>query len=204
MTEHSLQEGTQRCPWCGSDPLYVAYHDREWGVPCGEDAKLFEFLLLESAQAGLSWITILRKRENYRRAFANFDAEKIARYNGRSVQRLMADPGIVRNRLKIEAAISNARIFLDLKAAHGSFANYFWGFCDGRPLTNHWRSPGEVPASSGLSDTIARDLKQRGFRFFGSTICYAHLQAVGMVNDHLTHCHRHRACASLAKTFTLP
>ena len=152
---------------------------------------MFEFLLLESAQAGLAWITILRKRENYRRAFANFDPEKVARFNRRSIERLMNDAGIVRNRMKIEAAINNARVFLDIRDQFGSFADYFWAFCDGEPKINHFRTLAEVPATTPLSDTISNDLKRRGIRFFGSTICYAHMQATGIVNDHLVSCHRH-------------
>ena len=180
-----------RCPWCGTDPLYQGYHDREWGVPCHDDRKLFEFLVLESAQAGLAWITVLRKRENYRRAFAGFDAEKVARFNRRSVERLIRDAGIVRNRQKIEAAIGNARVFLAIQEEFGSFANYFWRFCDGKPIVNRFASLREVPASTALSDTISKDMKQRGLRFFGTTICYAHMQAMGMVNDHLVGCFRH-------------
>lgn len=184
----------QRCTWVGSDPLYQVYHDQEWGVPCRDDTKLFEFLVLESAQAGLSWITILRKRDNYRRAFADFDAQRVARFNHSSVARLMKDSGIVRNRLKIEAAISNARYFLDVQQEHGSFANYMWAFVGGQPLQNN-RPPGAtVPATTPLSDRISKDMKARGFRFFGSTICYAHMQAMGMVNDHTTECFRHREC----------
>jgi DNA-3-methyladenine glycosylase I len=186
---------TDRCPWSGNDPLYQHYHDTEWGVPCRDDAKLFEFLILESAQAGLSWITVLRKRENYRKAFAAFDAEKVARFNARSVERLMNDAGIVRNRQKIEAAISNARVFLDLQQEFGSFATYFWNFSDGQPIVNHYRSIAEVPATTALSDTISKDMKRRGIRFFGSTICYAHLQAMGVVNDHLVGCFRHAQLA---------
>ncbi|MBV1915785.1 MAG: DNA-3-methyladenine glycosylase I [Pseudomonadales bacterium] len=187
-----------RCSWGTSTPLYLDYHDTEWGVPCYDDKKLFEFLILESAQAGLSWITILKKRDNYRKAFADFNAEKVARFNSRSVERLMGDAGIVRNRLKIEAAISNAKLFLDLQESHGSFANYMWGFCDGKPTQNHWKRGDEVPATTPLSDTISKDMKKRGFRFFGSTICYAHMQALGMVNDHLVGCFRHRECAELS------
>ena len=189
-----------RCKWARGDDLYEQYHDQEWGVPCYDDGKLFEFLILESAQAGLSWITILRKRDNYRQAFANFDAEKVARFNQRSIQRLLNNPGIVRNRKKIEAAIGNARCFLDLQDSHGSFANYFWGFLDGKPLPNRWRSTADVPATTALSDTISMDMKKRGFRFFGSTICYAHMQAMGMVNDHTLDCFRHGECAALART----
>ena len=187
-----------RCGWGTSIPLYLDYHDHEWGVPCYDDDRLFEFLILESAQAGLSWITILKKRDNYRKAFADFNAEKVARFNKRSVERLLGDAGIVRNRLKIDAAISNAKIFLDLQESHGSFANYMWGFCDGKPLQNCWENRGEVPATTPLSDTISKDMKKRGFRFFGSTICYAHMQALGMVNDHLVTCFRHKECAELA------
>ncbi len=183
-----------RCSWCTDHPLYEDYHDTEWGVPCRDDGKLFEFLILESAQAGLSWITILKKRDNYRRAFANFDAEKVARFNRRSVERLMNDAGIVRNRLKIESAISNARHFLDLQEAFGSFANYFWGFVDNKPIVNRWKSLSQLPASTELSDVISKDMKRRGFRFFGSTICYAHMQATGVVNDHLVDCYRYRQC----------
>lgn len=183
-----------RCAWSQSDPLYHQYHDEEWGVPCYDDKKLFEFLILESAQAGLSWLTILRKRDNYRKAFSNFDANKVARYNSRSINRLMNDAGIVRNRLKIAAAISNARHFLELQDSHGSFSNYLWGFLDGQVIQNSWRTMKQVPATTPLSDTISKDMKQRGFRFFGSTICYAHMQAMGMVNDHLTNCFRHGEC----------
>lgn len=187
-----------RCAWSKGDPLYEQYHDQEWGVPCYNDAKLFEFLILESAQAGLSWITILRKRENYRRAFADFDADKVARFNSRSVVRLMGDAGIVRNRLKIEAAIANAKFFLAIQKSHGSFSNYLWGFIDGKAIQNQWRSLSECPATTALSDAISKDMKKRGFRFFGSTICYAHMQALGMVNDHTVDCFRHSECAALS------
>jgi DNA-3-methyladenine glycosylase I len=189
----------QRCGWCKSDPLYVAYHDEEWGVPVRDDRRLFEFLLLEGAQAGLSWITILRKRENYRRAFAGFDAEKVARYGLRQVERLLADPGIVRNRLKIEAAINNAKRFLAVQEEFGSFDAYIWRFVDGRPIVNRWKSLKQVPASTPESDTLSRDLKARGFKFVGSTICYAHMQATGMVNDHLLDCFRHAEVGRMDK-----
>ncbi len=189
---------TDRCPWCGDDPLYRRYHDEEWGVPTTDDAKLFEFLVLESAQAGLNWITILRKREGYRAAFADFDAHKVARFSDKKIEQLMQNPAIVRNRLKIESAISNARLFLELQAEHGSFARYLWQFVDGRPVQNRWRRMSQVPATTALSDQISRDMKRRGFRFFGSTICYAHLQAMGLVNDHLLSCQRHADCAVLA------
>jgi len=177
-----------RCGWCGTDPLYVRYHDREWGVPVHRDRKLFEFLILEGAQAGLSWITILRKRENYRRAFAGFDARKISRFDARKIRTLMNDPGIVRNRLKILAAISNAKAFLKVQEEFGSFANYMWGFVGGRPRINRRRSMKDIPARTPESDAMSADLKKRGFKFVGSTICYAHMQAVGMVNDHVTSC----------------
>jgi DNA-3-methyladenine glycosylase I len=192
---------TMRCPWCGTDPLYVAYHDNEWGVPSKDDRHLFEFLVLESAQAGLSWITILRKRENYRRAYDQFDAEKIARYDQHKIDSLMQDAGIVRNRLKIEASINNAREFLTIQEEFGSFAQYFWQFSDGRPIVNQANAMADVPATTALSDKIAKDMKKRGFRFFGSTTCYAHMQATGMVNDHLVSCTRHQTCAELARVF---
>jgi DNA-3-methyladenine glycosylase I len=187
---------SQRCPWSVGNPLYEHYHDSEWGVPCRDDSRLFEFLILEGAQAGLSWITILRKRENYRRAFAEFDAERVARFDQRSVEHLMADPGIVRNRQKIEAAIGNARHFLALQEQHGSFAAYLWGFVADDPIQNRWRRQAEVPATTPLSDHISKDMKRLGFRFFGSTICYAHMQATGMVNDHLVSCFRHSECVA--------
>ena len=180
-----------RCGWAGSDPLYVEYHDREWGVPVHDDRTLFEFLTLEGAQAGLSWITILRKREAYRRAFAEFDPEKVARYDRRKLERLLVNPGIVRNRLKLESAIKNARAFLEVQAEFGDFARYQWGFVDGRPLINHHRSLAEIPARTAVSDAFSKDLKRRGFSFVGSTIIYAHMQAVGMVNDHIVSCFRH-------------
>ena len=180
-----------RCGWCGEDPLYVAYHDSEWGVPVHDDRLLFEFLTLEGAQAGLSWLTILRKRDAYRRAFDGFDAEKVARYGQRQVARLLADPGIVRNRLKIAAAINNAQRFLDVQEAFGSFDDYIWRFVEGRPIQNRWKRLRQVPAMTRESDALSRDLRARGFKFVGSTICYAHMQATGMVNDHLADCFRH-------------
>ena len=186
-----------RCEWCGDSELYRQYHDTEWGVPCYDDPTLFEFLILEGAQAGLSWITVLKKRQNYRRAFADFDAQKVARFNSRSVERLMNDAGIVRNRLKIESAITNARCFLEVQSEFGSFADYMWGFVDGKPIQNRWQSMQQLPASTPLSDAISKDMKKRGFRFFGTTICYAHMQAVGMVNDHVVSCFRHREVADL-------
>ena len=183
-----------RCIWCGDDPLYQEYHDQEWGVPCREDKKLFEFLCLEGAQAGLSWITILRKREAYRLAFADFEVEKVAAFTDKDVQRCLQDAGIVRNRLKIKSAISNARLFIDMQKEFGSFSHYLWAYVDNSPITNHWASHSEIPANTMLSDAIAKDLKARGFKFFGTTICYAYLQAMGLVNDHCTDCGRHQAC----------
>jgi DNA-3-methyladenine glycosylase I len=183
----------ERCPWCGDDPLYVAYHDQEWGVPLHDERALFEFLVLEGAQAGLSWITILRKRENYRRAFHGFDAERIARYGARDIARLMNDAGIVRNRLKIEATVANAKATLTLHERGGSLDQLFWQFVAGRPLVNHWRALTEIPASTTVSEAMSKELKRLGFRFVGPTVCYAHMQATGMVNDHLVTCPRHGA-----------
>ena len=184
-------DGLNRCPWPMQDPLYVAYHDQEWGVPVHDDRRLFEFLILEGAQAGLSWITILKKRDNYRRAFDNFDAEKIARYNSRKIQKLLADPGIVRNRLKIESAVRNAKAYLAVRDEFGSFDRYLWQFVGGRPIRNQWKSLKQIPARTAESDALSRDLGRRGFKFVGSTICYAFMQAVGMVNDHTTDCFRY-------------
>jgi len=193
--KHSIDDGRTRCPWClGVSDAYVKYHDEEWGVPARGDAEQFEFLVLEAAQAGLSWSTVLHKRAGYRRAFAGFDPEKVARFNVRSVERLVQDPGIVRNRQKIEAAINNARRFLEVRETFGSFGDYLWAFVDGEPVANRWRDQKQVPASTPLSDAVSRDLKARGFRFVGTTIVYAHLQATGLVNDHLVSCFRHREC----------
>lgn len=178
----------KRCPWAVDDPLYTAYHDQEWGVPSHDDRHLFEMLNLEGAQAGLSWITILRKRENYRRAFANWDAAKIARFGEKDFARLMGDAGIVRNRLKIRATIGNAKAFLNLRKEFGSFDRYIWQFVGGKPMRSPRRAMGDVPASTPESDAMSRDLKRRGFRFVGSTICYAYMQATGMVNDHVDSC----------------
>jgi len=193
-------EKKKRCPWClnGND-LYVRYHDEEWGVPVRDDYTQFQFLILEGAQAGLSWSTILNKREGYRRAFAGFDPQQIARFTARDVARLLADPGIVRNRLKIEAAIGNARAFLELCEQRGSFSDYLWEFVGGRPLQRRIRRIEQVPATSPESDALSKDLKKRGFRFVGSTIVYAHMQATGLVNDHLVSCFRHAECAALAE-----
>jgi DNA-3-methyladenine glycosylase I len=180
----------KRCAWPGTDPLYVAYHDSEWGVPVHDDRLLFEFLVLEGAQAGLSWITILRKRDSYRLAFDGFDPEKVARYNQRKVTSLLKNEGIIRNRLKVESAVKNAKAFLAVQEEFGSFAAYQWRFVDGRPIQNRWRAMKEVPAQSAESDALSKDLKRRGFNFVGSTIIYAHMQAVGMVNDHVVGCFR--------------
>jgi len=185
----------RRCPWCLGSDLYRRYHDEEWGVPVHDDRKLFEFLTLEGAQAGLSWSTILAKRENYRRAFARFDPVKVARFGPRDAKRLMGDAGIVRNRLKIDSTISNARAFIAVRRELGTFDAYLWGFVDGRPLQNRRRSMKDVPARTDISDAISKDLKQRGFRFVGSTIVYALMQAVGLVNDHLVNCYRHAQLA---------
>ena len=183
----------KRCAWADSTPLATIYHDTEWGVPVHDDRVLFEFLILEGAQAGLSWNTILNKRANYRAAFANFDPHRVARYDRRKIEALMRNAGIVRNRLKIESAVSNARAFIAVQREFGSFDRYIWPFVDGRPKQNRWRSFGDVPASTSTSDIISNELKKRGFRFVGSTICYAFMQATGMVNDHLVSCFRYRA-----------
>ena len=183
----------ERCPWSeGIDPAYQRYHDEEWGVPVRDDRVHFEFLVLESAQAGLSWWTILRKREGYRRAFADFDAVKVARFTPRTVERLMQDVSIVRNRQKIEAAIANARAFLKVQKEFGSFDRYVWEFVGGKPIVNRWRKQGDVPPTSAESDALSKDLKARGFKFVGSTIVYAHMQATGLINDHLVGCYRYR------------
>ncbi|HOV38091.1 MAG TPA: DNA-3-methyladenine glycosylase I [Spirochaetales bacterium] len=181
-----------RCPWCVGDPLYETYHDTEWGTPIGDDRTHFEFLVLESAQAGLSWITILRKREAFRRAYAGFDWEKVARYGEKEKEALLANAGIIRNRKKIEASLVNARRFQEVREQYGSFARYLWGFVDGVPVVGHWKSLEQVPSRTELSDRIAKDLKLRGFQFIGSVIVYSHLQATGIVNDHLENCFRYR------------
>lgn len=184
-----------RCPWSSSDPTYVAYHDREWGVPLHNDRKLFEFLILEGMQAGLSWLTILKKRRNFRRAFSNFNPKKVAKFNARKVQSLLRDKGIVRNRLKIRAAIENAKSFLRVQKEFGTFDKYMWQFVGGTPKINRWKTIKNIPPKTKESDAMSEDLKGRGFRFVGSTICYAHMQATGMVNDHITSCFRHRELA---------
>lgn len=186
-----MKETKTRCPWAASEEMW-RYHDLEWGAPVHDDRRHFEFMILEGAQAGLSWSTILRKREGYRRAFANFDAERVARFTARQIERLLTDPGIVRNRLKVTSAVSNARAFLALQSERGSFDDFLWGFYDGTPKVNRWKTSRQVPATSRESDAIARELKRRGFKFAGSTIMYAHLQACGLVNDHLVSCWRWR------------
>jgi DNA-3-methyladenine glycosylase I len=193
-----------RCPWCEINDLERTYHDSEWGVPLASDTALFEFLILEGAQAGLSWDTVLKKRENYRAAFDHFAATKIVRYTPQRVEKLLLNEGIIRHRGKIESTILNARAFLAIVESHGSFARYIWQFVEGRPLQNQWRDMREVPASTALSDAMSKDLKKHGFKFVGSTICYAFMQATGMVNDHLVSCHRHVPVAKLGAKFRLP
>ncbi|MBI5484349.1 MAG: DNA-3-methyladenine glycosylase I [Deltaproteobacteria bacterium] len=183
-----------RCPWCGSDPLYMSYHDNEWGVPLHDERRLFEMLILEGAQAGLSWLTILRKREGYRKAFCGFDPQVVADFGDGDVARLLADPGIVRNRLKIASAISNARALLELQARYGSLDVFLWGFVDGKAIRNSWEKMSDIPAETPLSVTLSKELKRHGFRFVGSTICYAYMQSIGMVNDHLTGCFCYDRC----------
>jgi DNA-3-methyladenine glycosylase I len=198
MPRQKIDSPKSRCPWARTE-LYAVYHDTEWGVPLHDDRLLFEFLVLEGAQAGLSWETILNKRENYRKAFDRFDPQAVARYGKAQQRRLMADAGIVRNRLKIDSAIGNAKAFLAVQDEFGSFDAYMWQFVDGRPVQNAWESIKQVPARTEQSDAMSKDLKRRGFKFVGSTICYAHMQAVGMVNDHLLGCFRHREVKRLAK-----
>jgi DNA-3-methyladenine glycosylase I len=192
-------DGIKRCPWCGTDPLYVEYHDTEWGVPERDDRALFEKLLLDGFQAGLSWITILRKRDNFRKAFDGFAPEKIARYTPKKIERLMQDAGIVRNRLKIEGTVLSARAWLDIMEKGPGFSQLLWDYCDGKPKINNFRSIKQVPAETPVSRAISKDLAGRGFKFVGPTIVYAFMQAVGMVNDHLVTCHRHAACKKLGK-----
>lgn len=192
------EDGTVRCAWGAGDPTYRRYHDEEWGRPVTDDVRLFEKICLEGFQSGLSWITILRKRDAFRHAFDGFEPEKMARYDRRKIERLMGDAGIVRNRSKIEASVTNARAYLEIEAAQG-FSAYIWDFVDGRPIQNRFRRRSDVPAATPLAEAISRDLKARGFRFCGPTIVYAFMQAVGMVNDHMVDCHRHGPCAALAK-----
>lgn len=182
----------KRCVWCGDDPIYQQYHDEEWGVPVYDDQRLFEMLNLEGAQAGLSWITILKKRSHYRKVFDDFNAEKIARYTQNKIERLLIDPGIVRNRLKVEGTRINARLYLELKETEGSFSDFLWQFVDGSPIQNQWHAMQDIPSMTKHSDVMSKELKRRGFKFIGSTICYAFMQATGMVNDHTTDCFRHK------------
>lgn len=189
---------SSRCPWAGTDPLYVEYHDREWGVPNHDDRHLFEMLILEGAQAGLSWITILRKRARYREVFDAFDPQKVAGYDDRRVAAILGDAGIVRNRLKVASAVGNANAYLAVQREFGSFDGYLWSFVGGRPIVNTWKTMKEVPAKTAESDALSKDLRKRGFRFVGSTICYAYLQAVGLVNDHLVGCFRRAQLAEAA------
>ena len=180
-----------RCGWCGTDPLYVKYHDEEWGVPVKDDKALFEFLILETFQAGLSWITILRKRENFREAFDNFDYKKIAKYDQSKIDSLLQNEGIIRNKLKIHAAVTNAQLFMEIQKEFGSFSNYMWEFVNHKPIKNTWKTHTDAPAITAESDALSKDLKKRGFKFVGSTVVYAHMQATGMVNDHIENCFRY-------------
>ncbi len=191
-----MQNALVRCPWSCKTALEMSYHDEEWGVPRFDDAGQFEFLTLEAAQAGLSWLTVLRKRDGYRRCFADFDPQKVASFTPADVERLLQDASIIRNRKKIESAVNNARCFLEVAARHGSFSRWFWGFTEGKPIHNRWKEVHEVPASTPLSDTVAKEMKRLGFSFLGSTVLYAHMQATGMVNDHLIGCFRHGQCAT--------
>ncbi len=186
-----------RCDWGTASPLYIDYHDNEWGVPLHDDRKLFEFLVLEGAQAGLSWETVLKKRHNYRKAFDNFDPRKISQYGNKKIEALLGNKGIIRNRLKIVSAINNAKRFLDVQKEFGSFDTYIWQFVDGRPIINRYKSIHELPATTKVSDAMSKDLKKRGFKFVGSTICYAHMQATGMVNDHIVDCYRYKEIRAL-------
>ena len=187
----------RRCEWAGtSDPIYIKYHDTEWGVPVWNDRKQFEFLILEGAQAGLSWLTILKKRKGYRKNFAGFDPKKVARFSEARIRKILTDPSIVRNRLKVRGAVTNGREFLRVRKEHGTFCNYIWSFVDGKPKQNRFRTPREIPATSPESDRLSKDMKKRGFTFVGSTILYAHMQATGMVNDHQVNCFRYSKCAA--------
>ena len=182
----------QRCEWCGEDELYQHYHDTEWGVPNYTDQHLFEMLILEGAQAGLSWITVLKKRAHYQQVFDHFDARKIAQYDEQKIAELLNDPGIIRNRLKVNSTVTNARLFLEIQAENGSFSDYIWQFCGGMPIINYWKNLSEIPVSTRESDQMSKTLKKKGFKFIGSTICYAYMQATGMVNDHTLDCFRHK------------
>jgi DNA-3-methyladenine glycosylase I len=198
-TDQTMTKKVKRCEWAGDTSLaYIEYHDKEWGVPVWDDQTQFEFLLLEGAQAGLSWSTILNKRAGYRKNFAEFDAEKVARFTKKRIEKILLDPGIVRNKLKVNSAVTNAKLFLKVQEEYDGFCNYIWQFVDGKPKQNRFKTMAEMPATSDESDALSKDLKRRGFKFVGSTIMYAHMQATGMVNDHVTTCFRHRECKALA------
>ena len=186
-----MKKEVKRCEWCTGSDIEKAYHDDEWGEPLHDDQKLFEFLILEGAQAGLSWVTVLKKRDHYRKVFDQFDPSRVAKYSNEKIEQLLMDPGIIRNRLKVSSAVSNARLFLDVQAEYGSFDNYIWQFTDGKAIHNKWRYMSEIPANTTESDAMCKDLKKRGFRFIGTTICYAFMQATGMVNDHTVDCYRY-------------
>ena len=194
-----MSDVIKRCQWVSDDPLYIEYHDKEWGIPVYNDKKLFEMMILEGAQAGLSWITILKKRAHYRKVFDGFDAKKIAGYKQKKIDSLLLDPGIVRNKLKIESTISNAKLYLELKEKHGRFSDFLWQFVDGEPIQNKWRSLKQVPVSTEASDAMSKELKRLGFKFIGTTICYAFMQSVGMVNDHTTDCFCYDTVSKLGK-----
>jgi DNA-3-methyladenine glycosylase I len=198
-TDQTMTKKLKRCEWAGDTSLaYIEYHDKEWGVPVWDDQTQFEFLILEGAQAGLSWSTILNKRAGYRKNFAEFDAEKVARFTKKRIEKILLDPGIVRNKLKVNAAVTNAKLFLKVQEEYDGFCNYIWQFVDGKPKQNRFKTMAEMPATSDQSDALSKDLKRRGFKFVGSTIMYAHMQATGMVNDHVTTCFRHKECKALA------
>ena len=188
---------TKRCDWCGAEPIYVDYHDKEWGVPVHDDRLHFEMIILDGAQAGLSWITILKRRDGYRKAFDNFDVNKVSRYTDKKIEKLLLDPGIIRNRLKVNSAVKNAKTFLKIQKEFGSFDEYIWQFVNKKTIQNKWKQMSDLPAKTAESDAMSKDLKKRGFSFVGSTICYAYMQAAGMVNDHIVNCHRHKELSDL-------
>jgi len=188
---------TKRCDWCGAEPIYVDYHDKEWGVPVHDDRLHFEMIILDGAQAGLSWITILKRRDGYRKAFDNFDVDKVSRYTDKKIEKLLLDPGIIRNRLKVNSAVKNAKIFLKIQKEFGSFDEYIWQFVNKKTIQNKWKQMSDLPAKTAESDAMSKDLKKRGFSFVGSTICYAYMQAAGMVNDHIVNCHRYKELSDL-------
>jgi len=199
-SERKSDKSAKRCPWSeGVSDAYLAYHDDEWGVPVYDDETQFEFLVLESAQAGLSWSTILHRRDGYRKAFANFDVQKVARFTEKRIEKLITDKRIIRNQLKIRATVNNAQRFIEVQEEYGSFCEYIWGFVDGKPIVNKWRTQKQVPATSAVSDALSKDMKKRGFKFVGSTILYAHLQATGLIDDHIQSCYRYGECKKLAR-----